>query len=205
MLAFVLGFYLPDINLKSTARKMQNEARTELPAFIDLLSINVQAGMGLEQAMARVATFGNGTVCRAVRRAFAEARYRELLENSRSKRKSGLIALGADEINFNSGVTRSSSRNLTIQALADMANRFQVSELDDFVAALETADRQGVPITETLQGLAGVMREKKRARLVEAGSKSMVRMLFPVALFIMPAFLLLLLTPALIQFLALGR
>lgn len=223
--AFGLGFLLPGLSLARRVRRMREDAVNQLPSFIDLLSINVQAGMGLEQAMLRVAMAGgNGTLPVGVRRAFSEAQYRSLLAQSklRSRRlavgetAAALVAIGVEGENFYQNRNGSSriqlagaggtgnSHNLTLLALADMAERFRLPELDDFISALETADRQGVPVTETLLGLAGVMREKRRARLIEAGSKSVVRMLFPVALFIMPAFLLLLLTPALIQFLQLG-
>lgn len=223
VVAFVLGFMLPSLTLNRKVRRMREDGVNQLPGFIDLLSINVQAGMGLEQAMLKVAkSGGNGTLAIAVRRAFSEAQYRNLLAQNklRNRRRSGaeiaaLVAVGVEgESLYGSGsATRqlqtgaagaASTQNLTLLALTDMADRFRVPELDDFVSALQTADRQGVPVTETLMGLAGVMREKRRTRLIEAGSRSMVRMLFPVALFIMPAFLLLLLTPALIQFLQLG-
>lgn len=221
---FGIGFMLPSLILARKVRRMREDAVNQLPGFIDLLSINVQAGIGLEGAMLKVANSGgNGTLPTAVRRAFSEAQYRSLLTQSklRSRRtvSSGaatLVAVGIEgEALYRSAATRgklqfadgvaAETQNLTLLALSDMAERFRVPELDDFLAALETADRQGVPVTETLLGLAGVMREKRRTRLIEAGSKSTVRMLFPVALFIMPAFLLLLLTPALIQFLQLGN
>lgn len=220
---FVAGFMLPSLTLSRKVRQMREEAVNQLPGFIDLLSINVQAGMGLEGAMLKVSkSGGNGMLSSAVRRAFGEAQYRSLLAQSklRSRRSlndgaAALVAVGVEGealyrtgqngTRLQNGVGRiGETQNLTLLALSDMAERFRVPELDDFIAALETADRQGIPVAETLLGLAGVMREKRRARLIEAGSKSMVRMLFPVALFIMPAFLLLLLTPALIQFLQLG-
>jgi Flp pilus assembly protein TadB len=222
MTGFGVGFMLPSLTLSRKVRQMREEAVNQLPGFIDLLSINVQAGIGLEGAMLKVAkSGGNGTLPTAVRRAFSEAQYRDLLAQSklRNRRTNGmgaaaLVAVGLEGETFyrsrsrpglhlSQGLT-GKTQNLTLLALTDMAERFRLSELDDFVAALETSDRQGVPVTETLLGLAGMMREKRRAKLIEAGSKSVVRMLFPVALFIMPAFLLLLLTPALIEFLQLG-
>ncbi len=220
--AFGLGFMLPSLSLLRKVRQMREEAVNQLPGFIDLLSINVQAGIGLEGAMLKVArSGGNGTLPAAVRRAFSEAQYRNLLAQSKLRNRgtagigaASLIAVGVEgEAIYRRGANggghlslglSGKTQNLTLLALSDMAERFRLPELDDFVASLETADRQGVPVTETLLGLAGMMREKRRTKLIEAGSKSMVRMLFPVALFIMPAFLLLLLTPALIEFLQLG-
>lgn len=221
---FGAGLMLPSLGLSRRVRRMREDATNQLPGFIDLLSINVQAGIGLEGAMLKVAkSGGSGTLPSAVRRAFGEAQYRSLLAQSKLRSRynsqggvTNLVAVGVEgevlqRLGTNKGRIQSSNgtsgqtHNLTLLALGDMAERFRIPELDDFVAALETADKQGVPITETLSGLAGVMREKRRTRLIEAGSKSVVHMLFPVALFIMPAFLLLLLTPALIQFLQLGN
>ncbi len=206
---------------------MREEALSQLPAFIDLLSINVQAGMGLENAIERVSRMGAGTLPGAVRRAFEEAQYRNILSENKRRQATRqtlngnstsnnpenlvLVTVGMDEeAVFYKGSNRhsnraGSSRNLTFQALGEMAERFRVPELDDVVATLETSDRQGVPVTETLQALAGLMREKKKARLIELGNRSLVKMLVPVAVFILPAFLLLLLTPALLQFLALSK
>jgi Flp pilus assembly protein TadB len=226
---FTLGLLLPGLSLSHRVRRMREEALTQLPSFIDLLSINVQAGMGLEQAMLRVAIAGgSGTLPAAIRRAFSEAQYRNLLVQSKQSRRTlatgeaaALLAVGIEgetiywsrtetgksnqtQLTGTNPGRKGSSDNLTLLALSDMSQRFRLPELDDFVSAMETADRQGIPVTETLLGLAGMMREKRRTRLIEAGSKSTVRMLFPVALFIMPAFLLLLLTPALIEFMQLG-
>jgi tight adherence protein C len=223
IVAFGIGFVLPSLTLSRKVRQMREEAVNQLPGFIDLLSINVQAGIGLEGAMLKVAkSGGNGTLPTGVRRAFSEAQYRDLLAQSKPRKHltpdggaAALVAVGIEHETFYTNKAAGSrtlsnrvrvgkTQNLTLLALSDMSERFRVPELDDFVNVLETADRQGVPVTETLLGLAGVMREKRRSKLVEAGSKSVVRMLFPVALFIMPAFLLLLLTPALIEFLQLG-
>jgi tight adherence protein C len=223
----VIGFYLPSLSLKRKVTRMREEALSQLPAFIDLLSINVQAGMGLENAIERVSRMGAGTLPGAVRRAFEEAQYRNILSENRHRQAArlalngnansnnpenlALVTVGMDEeAVFYKGSNRhsnraGSSRNLTFQALGEMAERFQVPELDDVVATLETSDRQGVPVTEILQALAGLMREKKKARLIELGNRSLVKMLVPVAVFILPAFLLLLLTPALLQFLALSK
>jgi hypothetical protein len=52
--------------------------------------------------------------------------------------------------------------------------------------------------------LAATVRERQRVRLLEEGGKSTVRMLFPVALFIFPVFLVVLLYPAGVALLGIG-
>src|SRR5689334_1086338 len=56
MLAFgiVAGFMAPDIVLGQRADKRQGDIRRTLPEALDLMAISVQAGVGLEQAVAVV-------------------------------------------------------------------------------------------------------------------------------------------------------
>ena len=50
-----LGFYLPVLSLGSKIRKRQHEIIRSLPDALDLLTICVEAGLGFDAAMARVA------------------------------------------------------------------------------------------------------------------------------------------------------
>lgn len=50
----LLGFRLPDIMLKSESRKRATEATYSLPDALDLLTVCVEAGLGLDSAIARV-------------------------------------------------------------------------------------------------------------------------------------------------------
>jgi len=53
--AAVLGFLLPDMWLTSRVRARQHRLRTGLPDALDLLVICVEVGLGLDQALLRVA------------------------------------------------------------------------------------------------------------------------------------------------------
>lgn len=56
MLLFPLfGFRFPDIEMKSRAKKRAEEVTYTLPDAIDLLSVCVEAGLGLDSALTRVA------------------------------------------------------------------------------------------------------------------------------------------------------
>ena len=90
-----------------------------------------------------------------------------------------------------------------IRALYHMAARFRVQELEDLVAALESSQDKGLRITEVALNMAEVMRDKKKERMTAAGKKSVVKMMIPVAICILPAFFLLILAPALIHLLEL--
>ncbi|HEX8002629.1 MAG TPA: type II secretion system F family protein [Mycobacteriales bacterium] len=54
VLGLAFGFTLPDLLLSMRATSRQNEIRRALPEALDLMAISVQAGVGLEQAVAIV-------------------------------------------------------------------------------------------------------------------------------------------------------
>jgi tight adherence protein C len=52
---FVIGFFLPDVWLRSRVQARQREITNTLPDTLDLLMVCVEAGMGFDAAVARVA------------------------------------------------------------------------------------------------------------------------------------------------------
>jgi tight adherence protein C len=90
------------------------------------------------------------------------------------------------------------------EGLRALAEREGVAELLSLADAWQAALEQGLPLGQTMLTLAETVRDRKRARLLEEGGKSTVRMLFPVALFIFPVFLVVLLYPAGLELLGLG-
>lgn len=95
------------------------------------------------------------------------------------------------------------SRTL-VEALEAMAARNGVPELTACANQLRTAHDQGLPLVPALAAQAEALREQKRLQIVEAGGKATVRMLIPVALFILPVLFVVLLVPAMVQVLRLG-
>lgn len=91
-----------------------------------------------------------------------------------------------------------------IDSLEEMADRVGVPELTSFASQLRAAHEQGIPLTQTLIAQAEALRERKRLRIVEEGGKASVRMLLPVALFIMPVLFVVLLVPAAVELMRLG-
>lgn len=83
-------------------------------------------------------------------------------------------------------------------ALEAMAERNGIPELSAVVAQLRAADEQGIPLVQALATQAAALREQKRIRLLEAGGRASVRMLFPVAVLIFPVLLVVLLLPAIV-------
>jgi tight adherence protein C len=54
LFGLVAGFMLPSVLINARAETRQNEIRRSLPEALDLMAISVQAGVGLEQAIAVV-------------------------------------------------------------------------------------------------------------------------------------------------------
>ena len=90
-------------------------------------------------------------------------------------------------------------------ALMAMAERNDVPELTSFADHVRAAYEQGTPLVQTLRTQAQSLRDQKRLRIVEEGGKASVRMLFPVALFILPVLFAVLLLPAIFEMLKLAQ
>lgn len=83
-----------------------------------------------------------------------------------------------------------------IEGLRRIAEREQVPELIAMADTWQSSLEQGLPLGPSMLTLSETARERKRARLLEEGGKTSVRMLLPVALFIFPVLLIVLLYPA---------
>jgi tight adherence protein C len=75
------------------------------------------------------------------------------------------------------------------QALRNMADRLDVTELSSFVTVIIQSDQLGMSIADTLQAQAKQMRIERRFRAQEAARKVPLKMLFPMTLLIFPAML----------------
>ena len=67
-----LGYYFPVLSLGSKIRKRQNEIVRSLPDALDLLTICVEAGLGFDAAMARVADKWDNELSEAFNRVLQE-------------------------------------------------------------------------------------------------------------------------------------
>lgn len=91
-----------------------------------------------------------------------------------------------------------------VEALEAMAERAAVPELTSVVGQLKAAHQQGLPLVQTLSSQAEALREQKRLRIVAEGGKASVKMVLPVALFILPVLFVVLLVPAAVDLMRLG-
>jgi tight adherence protein C len=82
-------------------------------------------------------------------------------------------------------------------ALADLAGRERVVELDAFISLLCVSDREGLELIPSLEAMASSLNDKRAARTIEAAEKGSIKMLAPVAFVMFPVALVVALAPLL--------
>lgn len=86
-----------------------------------------------------------------------------------------------------------------VEALAGLASRSGVEDLRHVVLSLRQAEKLGAPLAKTLRTMAEQMRIKRTLRAEEKAHKLPIKMIFPLALCILPALLIVILVPAFIR------
>jgi Flp pilus assembly protein TadB len=89
--------------------------------------------------------------------------------------------------------------------LARRADLENVPELSSFVGLLQAADAQGLPLAPSLETMATTLDQRAAARLLATAERGTVKMLFPLALVLMPVVVMVALVPALLALYALVR
>ena len=87
-----------------------------------------------------------------------------------------------------------------IEAFKNFAARTKVDDVRSLVAMLVQTDRFGTSIAQALRTHAEVSRTKRRQRAEERAAKIGVKLVFPLVFFLFPAFYVVTLGPAVIQF-----
>ncbi|MDE3090349.1 MAG: type II secretion system F family protein [Chloroflexota bacterium] len=82
------------------------------------------------------------------------------------------------------------------EALRDMANRTDVPDVSNFIAAVIQADQLGVSLAKVLRIQSDQMRVKRRQRAEEQAAQAPVKMMFPLVFLIFPSIFIVLLGPA---------
>lgn len=85
------------------------------------------------------------------------------------------------------------------EALHNLAGRCEVPDLTAFTSAVAQAERFGVPIARVLRVQSAELREKRRQRAEEAAMKLPTKVILPLALCILPAMMILVVGPSIIQ------
>lgn len=159
---FIIGWMAPRSWLKGKVKTKQKLVLKALPDALDLVTTCVEAGLGLDAALAKVAEKSEGPLAE------------ELSHMLRD------VAMG----------------KLRREALTEMAERVGVEELTNFVNSIIQAEQLGVAIAQVLRVQSDQMRTRRRQRAEQSAHEAPIKMLFPLVLFIFPAFMIVILGPA---------
>lgn len=161
----IIGWIFPRMWLKGKVKARQKAVIKALPDALDLITTCVEAGLGLDAALARVAEKSQGPLAD------------ELSHMLRD------VAMG----------------KLRKDALTEMADRIGVEELSNFINSIIQAEQLGVGIAQVLRVQSDQMRMRRRQRAEKAAHEAPIKMIFPLVLLIFPAFLAVILGPAMIR------
>ena len=87
-----------------------------------------------------------------------------------------------------------------VEAFKNFAERTRVDDVRSLVAMLVQTDRFGTSVAQALRTHAATSRTKRRQRAEERAAKIGVKLVFPLVFFLFPAFYVVTLGPAVIQF-----
>ena len=89
-----------------------------------------------------------------------------------------------------------------LEAWQMLSDRTRIDEFRQFVNMLTQTDRFGTPIAKALSRFSEDLREKRRQVAEEAATKTKIKIIFPLVLFIFPCIFIVLLAPAVISIVA---
>src|SRR6202023_1859447 len=87
------------------------------------------------------------------------------------------------------------------QALRNLAERTAVEDIKPLAATLIQSEQLGAQIAPALHASSDALRTRRRLRAEEAAQRTTIKILFPLVLFVLPAMLLVIVGPAIIQIL----
>jgi tight adherence protein C len=164
----LIGFFIPDLWLKLKIRERKDLIFKGLPDALDMLVVCIEAGMGLDAALHRVA--GEMNISNPV---LAEELKQVTLEMRAGKQRQ--------------------------EAFRNLALRTDLEDLNSLVSLLIQTDKFGTSIGQALRIYAESMRDKRYQLAEEKAQKMVVKLIFPLAFFILPATVIVVLGPALIR------
>jgi tight adherence protein C len=163
-------FYLPKwyLNLKINRRRVS--ITKSLPDVLDMLIICVEAGLGLNAALDRVAS--------------------ERIRINPSDVMGFEVKYMTYELQ--AGVARD-------VAFHNLGARNGVEDLKALAAFMIQSEKLGGSLVEALKIYASELRTRRRQRAQEQANKAAVKLLFPLVLFIFPTMFIVILAPAVMQ------
>jgi tight adherence protein C len=167
MIAALAGCYSPNLALWLRLRERKREIFENFPDAADLMLVCVEAGLGMDAAMTKIAD--------------------EMGMKSRALAEE----LHLTNLEMRAGASRA-------QSLRNLALRTGIEEIGTFATMLAQSDKFGTSIGESLRVFSEDLRHKRQVRAEEHAAKVPTKMLVPLALFIFPAIIMVVLGPAMI-------
>jgi tight adherence protein C len=164
-----IGFFLPDFWLSQRIKERRRTIRNALPDVLDLLVVCVEAGMGLDAAVAKVT---DPDVVPVPTPLHKEMRRMHL--------------------EFRAGRPRA-------EALHALGDRTGEDDVRKIVAAFVQTEKLGTSLANTLRVHAEASRVKRRLRAEKEAQLAPLKMLFPIVFFLFPAFLVVMGVPPLLK------
>ena len=166
----LVGYYAPHYYIKRRITKRFMGIRKALPDVLDTIITCVEAGLGLNAAMDRVA-------------------------DERMKMRGDVMGgeLKYMTYEMQAGVPRE-------DAFHNLGERNGVDDLQALAAFMVQSEKLGTGLTEALKIYASELRTRRRQRAQEQANKAAVKLLFPLVFFIFPTMFLVILGPAMMKF-----
>jgi tight adherence protein C len=164
-LAIAAGLIGPKAALDRLVAKRRDRIRKAIPDSLDLLVVCVEAGVGLDSAVLRV------------------ARDMAFLHPE----------LSAELLNVNRTINAGISRD---DAMHGLWQRTGVEELRGLASSMVQSERLGTSIARILRVYAEALRRKRRQMAEKRAAEASIKMIIPLALFMLPALFALILGPA---------
>ena len=163
-----IGFLGPTIILDRVVANRQKTLRNAFPDALDLLVVCVESGLGLSQAISRVA---------------------DELQVSSPELGTELALVNAE---MRAGVDN-------VVALKNLADRTGLDDIRGLVSTLVQTLRFGTSVADALRVYSEEFRDKRTQAAEERAAKMGTKMIFPLVLFMFPAFFVIAIGPAVIR------
>ncbi len=164
-----IGFILPRFVVARMAEKRRQEIQLHLPDAIDLLLLCVEAGLGLNAALVKVAEERSASSDDPIGQ--------ELTQLAKEMQ----VGMGRKE------------------AFRNLADRTGATEIRSLAAHLIQSERFGTSISQTLRMHSESMRTHRKLQAEEMANKTQIKLLFPLIMFIFPSVMIVILMPAVMR------
>ena len=167
--AWAAGHFGANYWLKQKSQTRIRMITESLPDTLDLLVVCLEAGLGLNQAIARVG-------------------------HERAEMRDPL----GDELRQVTGELKGGKSRE--ESLHDLGVRNGVEDLKSLTAMIIQSQKLGASLGQTLRAHADLLRTKRRQRAEEAARKLPIKMLIPLACFLLPPLFIVIIGPAFLKF-----